>query len=132
MTPTMSEMSSQTKITVLIACVGVLILVLCIYFFTRLSIIKRILHLAASADCATQGDYSVDFTVASDDEIRSLGNSLGFMVSELKNKLGFAEGVLGGLPFPCGLIGPDFRMLWANKELCELLENRGRRRVSSV
>ena len=44
------------------------------------------------------------------------------MVGELKTKLGFAQGVLNGIPSPCGIVGPDFTMSWVNQEICDLLE----------
>ncbi len=44
------------------------------------------------------------------------------MVDVLKNRLGFSQGVLDGIPTPCGIVGSDFTMKWANEELCNMLE----------
>ncbi len=45
------------------------------------------------------------------------------MVAELKNKLGFSEGVLNGLTVPCAIVDPDNNILWVNQEMCDLTEN---------
>jgi methyl-accepting chemotaxis protein len=47
------------------------------------------------------------------------------MVAELKNKLGFSEGVLNGIPMPCSIIGSDFNVLWVNQELCTFIAKSG-------
>ena len=60
-------------------------------------------------------------------ELAVFADHLRQMVGELKTKLGFAQGVLNGIPSPCGIVGPDFNMLWLNKEVCDLLEKRDAR-----
>ena len=47
------------------------------------------------------------------------------MVNELKAKLGFAEGVLRGIPAPCAVLDPAHKMTWANRQACEALERKG-------
>lgn len=58
-------------------------------------------------------------------EFEGLAQQIETMVQELKQKLGFSEGVLNGLNLPCGLIGPDFKMMWVNQEACDLIERTG-------
>uniref|UniRef100_UPI0026178C65 methyl-accepting chemotaxis protein n=1 Tax=Solidesulfovibrio sp. TaxID=2910990 RepID=UPI0026178C65 len=58
-------------------------------------------------------------------ELAALARNLETMVGELKNKLGFAQGVMRGIPTPCGIVGPDFRMVWVNDHICRLLEKTG-------
>ncbi|WP_027721647.1 methyl-accepting chemotaxis protein [Maridesulfovibrio zosterae] len=55
-------------------------------------------------------------------EFESLAEQINTMVTELKNKLGFSEGVLNGLTVPCSIIDPEGKMLWVNQEMCNLLE----------
>ena len=60
-------------------------------------------------------------------EMSTFSGHLKGMVEELKERLGFSQGVLDGIPTPCGIVGPDFNMLWVNDEMCQLLEKKGPR-----
>lgn len=55
-------------------------------------------------------------------EFKSLAAQIDTMVRELKIKLGFSEGVLGGIPLPCALLGSDHKLLWVNRQMCDLLQ----------
>ncbi|NDV27073.1 methyl-accepting chemotaxis protein [Desulfovibrio sp. JC010] len=57
-------------------------------------------------------------------ELKDLSENIDFMVAELKNKLGFSEGVLNGLVLPCSIVGPENNILWANSQICELIESK--------
>lgn len=57
-------------------------------------------------------------------EFESLSEQINHMVDELKNKLGFSEGVLNGLTVPCGIVDPQGNMAWANSKICELISSR--------
>lgn len=63
-----------------------------------------------------EGEYQFEF--------KGLSEQIEVMVAELKRRLGFSDGVLNGLALPCGLIGPDFNLLWTNQYLCDLLEKK--------
>lgn len=56
-------------------------------------------------------------------EFENLADKINTMVSELKNKLGFSEGVLNGLTVPCAIVDPDNKLIWLNQEICNLTEN---------
>jgi methyl-accepting chemotaxis protein len=58
-------------------------------------------------------------------EFRGLARQIESMVRELKNKLGFSEGVLKGLALPCSLIGPDHKLVWTNQYMLDLIELEG-------
>lgn len=60
-------------------------------------------------------------------EMATFAGYLHSMVEELKKRLGFSQGVLDGIPTPCGIVGPDFNMIWVNDEICQLLEKTGPR-----
>ncbi|MBI9111875.1 methyl-accepting chemotaxis protein [Maridesulfovibrio ferrireducens] len=62
-----------------------------------------------------KGSYKYEFEI--------LAEKISLMVDELKEKLGFSEGVLNGLVLPCGIVGPDGKMIWTNKDLCDLIES---------
>ena len=56
-------------------------------------------------------------------EFENLAEKINTMVAELKNKLGFSEGVLNGLTVPCAIVAPDNKILWVNQEICTLIES---------
>jgi methyl-accepting chemotaxis protein len=71
------------------------------------------------------GDFKAVLTGRFRFELAVLADNIRHMVAELKAKLGFAEGVLKGIPNPCAIIGPDFNMLWVNQQTCDFLEVAG-------
>ncbi|MEZ6853546.1 Cache 3/Cache 2 fusion domain-containing protein [Halodesulfovibrio aestuarii] len=73
----------------------------------------------AAGDLNARSDYQLN------DAIGSTVASVNTMVAELKNKLGFSEGVLNGIPTPCSIVGPDFNLLWINQQLCNLIGKDG-------
>ena len=87
-------------------------------------LIRRVKLLAAATEQVAAGNLKVSFDVRGQDELTVLAGDIEHMVSQLKDKLGFSEGVLSGIPVPCGIVGPDFNMLWVNKLMCDLLEKR--------
>jgi methyl-accepting chemotaxis protein len=71
------------------------------------------------------GDYKAAMTGQFRAELATFAGNLRHMVEELKKRLGFAQGVLDGIPTPCGIVGPDCTMLWVNAQMCRLLEKTG-------
>ncbi|WP_432734590.1 methyl-accepting chemotaxis protein [Maridesulfovibrio sp. FT414] len=57
-------------------------------------------------------------------ELKDLAENIDHMVGEIKHKLGFSEGVLKGLVLPCAIVGPNDNMIWANSQLCQLIESK--------
>ena len=70
----------------------------------------------------TAGDLSACLTGTFRFELAELAGNVRAMVAELKNKLGFAQGVLDGIPAPCAIIGPDGNSLWVNRQAIALLD----------
>ncbi len=55
-------------------------------------------------------------------EFRSLADNVRAMVGELKNKLGFAQGLLDGITLPCAVAGPDQRVLFVNRATLDYMQ----------
>ncbi|MGE4192252.1 MAG: methyl-accepting chemotaxis protein [Pseudodesulfovibrio sp.] len=81
--------------------------------------VRNILNFASEV---ADGNLNAELTGSYRFEFKGLSGQIDIMVDELKSKLGFSEGVLKGVVLPCGLTGPDFRMLWVNEPLLRLLE----------
>jgi len=56
-------------------------------------------------------------------EFETLADKINTMVAELKNKLGFSEGVLNGLTVPCAIVDPDNNVLWVNQQACDVVDS---------
>ncbi len=73
----------------------------------------------------TEGDYNSTLEGAFRYELRPLAEDLRHMVKEFKTKLGFSEGVLIGIPSPCGIVDANRKMFWINSHMYSLLEKKG-------
>ncbi|WP_027177192.1 methyl-accepting chemotaxis protein [Maridesulfovibrio hydrothermalis] len=97
-----------------------------LFSVVMISLIRRLVVspvsniLAFSTDIAS-GDLKAELQGEYRYEFKALSEQIKAMVEELKNKLGFSEGVLNGLAVPCGIVGPDGKMIWVNQQLCTLL-----------
>ena len=99
--------------------------VVAISLISRRLVLGPLLSLNAFTQKVASGDFSVSLEGTFRAELKSFADNLRHMVGELKTKLGFAQGVLNGIPSPCGIVGPDFNMLWINEQLCELIDKKG-------
>uniref|UniRef100_I2Q3L4 Methyl-accepting chemotaxis protein n=1 Tax=Desulfovibrio sp. U5L TaxID=596152 RepID=I2Q3L4_9BACT len=105
--------------------VGLLVLVAVaalITVFNRAMVLTPLAALGRFTEKVAGGDLSARLSGRFRFELAGLAKNLERMVGELKTKLGFAEGVMNGIPTPCGIVGPDCTMLWANRHICDLLE----------
>jgi len=67
------------------------------------------------------GDFGTSLEGNFTCELADLADNTRRMKDRIKHELGFARGVLEGIPTPCGIVAPDFTMSWANTQVCELL-----------
>ncbi len=88
-------------------------------------VLRPLLSLSAFTRQVAAGDMNAALTGTFRAELGAFADHLRHMVGELKTRLGFAQGVLNGIPTPCGIVGPDFTMLWCNRQICDLLEKTG-------
>jgi methyl-accepting chemotaxis protein len=126
MTASESEMAALAsgQRSVLLA-IGAAVLVLVaglIIVFNKVVVLSPLAAIAAYAAAVADGDLKAALAGRFRFELAGLAHNMERMVAELKNKLGFAQGVMEGIPTPCGIVGPDCNMLWANQQICDLLE----------
>jgi methyl-accepting chemotaxis protein len=114
-------MRSQITTSAVVGLLGLALLIGISVWAVRTMMIKKITLLTTSAEKVAGGDFDVSFAVGGQDELGRLAGDIDTMVGQLKVKLGFSEGVLNGIPTPCGIVGPDFTMLWVNPQMCALL-----------
>jgi methyl-accepting chemotaxis protein len=118
------EMRQQITTSALVGLGGLTLLIAISVYAVRTMLIRKITILTTATEKVAAGDFNVSFTVRGRDELAQLAGDIDAMVSQLKNKLGFSEGVLKGIPMPCAIIGPDFNIVWCNQFVCNLLEKR--------
>jgi methyl-accepting chemotaxis protein len=102
------------------AILGVLLVGLLI-FAMRQIIIKPVKNILAYASEVAGGNLQARLEGHYKFEFKSLAAQIETMVHELKVKLGFAEGVLAGIAMPCALVGENHKLLWVNKQMCDML-----------
>ncbi|WP_428565275.1 MAG: methyl-accepting chemotaxis protein [Solidesulfovibrio sp. DCME] len=70
------------------------------------------------------GDFKASLDGVFRGEAQALAVELRRLVGECKTRLGFAEGVLVGIPTPYGIVSADGTISWTNAELYGLLEKK--------
>ncbi|WP_449242159.1 methyl-accepting chemotaxis protein, partial [Desulfovibrio sp.] len=120
-----AAMNRQALTSAASGAVGLILLIAASVVAIRRILISRFKSIASSAGKVSSGDFTVRFDVKGSDELAKLAGDLGSMVGQLKNKLGFSEGVLKGIPTPCLLVGPEGTILWLNQLICDFLEKPG-------
>ena len=83
--------------------------------------------LSSFTEKVASGDLKAEMQGRFRAEMAAFAGHLRDKVEELKQRLGYSQGVLDGIPTPCGIVGPDFNMIWVNDEICRLLEKNGPR-----
>jgi len=117
-----SAATAQRNILIAIGLAVVLILGVGVTFVVRKVVVAPMHTLQEYTNAVAKGDYTSARHSNYRYELAVLADNLHNMVDQLKNRLGFAQGVLNGIPSPCGIVGPDFNMIWCNQQVCDLLE----------
>ncbi|HML53670.1 MAG TPA: methyl-accepting chemotaxis protein [Solidesulfovibrio magneticus] len=81
-------------------------------------------RMRAYAVRVTGGDFKACLDGIFRGESQGLATELRRLVGEFKTRLGFAEGVLVGIPTPYGIVSADGTISWTNAELYGLLEKK--------
>ncbi|MEL7641634.1 MAG: methyl-accepting chemotaxis protein [Solidesulfovibrio sp.] len=90
----------------------------------RGSVTRPLDRLRAYAARIATGDFKARLDGDFRGECGGLADALRHLVGEFKTRLGFAEGVLVGIPTPYGIVGADGKISWTNAELYGLLEKK--------
>jgi methyl-accepting chemotaxis protein len=106
---------------VLVCVLGLILLVGLLTWFIHYGVIKRIAAIVSVSDKVADGDFSVQFTDASQDELGVLANNLGRMVGVLKEQLGFSKGILNGMSISCYVVDTHENISFVNAHTLELL-----------
>ncbi len=97
--------------------------ILVIWIMTR-QLLHPINRLAAIADNVCKGNFECSFNYTANDAIGKTMQAVQYMVSEMKNQLGFSKGVLDGVTIPCAVVDLDNRLTHINRAAVEILGKR--------
>ncbi|NDV22323.1 methyl-accepting chemotaxis protein [Desulfovibrio sp. JC022] len=112
----------ERNILIVMGTLMVLLLVGVIVFTIRKQVTGPMATIRDFTSEIAHGNFKAELNGKYVCELKDLSENIDFMVAELKNKLGFSEGVLKGLVLPCSIVGPNDDILWANSQICELIE----------
>ncbi|MGE4535587.1 MAG: methyl-accepting chemotaxis protein [Desulfovibrio sp.] len=129
MTAYESEMTTlatgQRNMLLLIGGLVLAAVVIGITLANRALVLRPLMKVEHFTEAVTGGDLGARLSGKFRFELAGLARNLERMVAELKDKLGFSEGVMNGIPTPCAIVAPDCTMLWTNEQMCRLLEKPG-------
>jgi methyl-accepting chemotaxis protein len=129
MTAAQSEMSGlaagQRNVLIILGLVVLVLVAALIMIFNRVVVLAPLRAIMDFTEKVAHGDLKAELAGRFRFELAALAGYLQGMVGELKTRLGFAQGVMNGIPTPCGIVGPDCNMVWANEHICRLLEKPG-------
>ncbi len=116
----------QRNILLIIGAVTLAALIAIIALLARKLVVKPVRVIEQFTSSIAAGDFSATLSDDFRFEFADLSQNIATMVAELKNKLGFSQGVLEGLTLPCGIVSKDHTMLWVNEHLCKFIERNGK------
>jgi PAS domain-containing protein len=117
--------AAQRKVLLLVGLGAIVLMTLVLGAVNRRLVFAPLRALTEFADRIAAGDFKAQLEGRFRAEMAVFADNLRAMVEELKKRLGFSQGVLDGIPTPCGIVGPDFTMIWVNAPMCGLLEKDG-------
>jgi methyl-accepting chemotaxis protein len=87
----MHSLSRAQRDSALVSLAGLVLLLVLLLTFMRVSVVSRVKALAERTERVRQGDLDQEFLIGGKDELGSLGQNLHFMVAEIKSKVNEAE-----------------------------------------
>ncbi len=118
--------SMQRNVLMGVGAGAVLALVVIIGFIIRRLVVRPVGAVVDFTGKITQGDYKAELGTDFRYELAHLADNIRAMVAEIKNRLGFAQGVLSGFVLPCAVFDTENRMTFVNEHMIKALDKTGR------
>ncbi|TVM32768.1 chemotaxis protein [Oceanidesulfovibrio marinus] len=113
-----------TLIGSVLAVVAIVLVVVVILLVVRIAT-RPLRELSDYTKAVSDGHYDAEIEYEANDVIARTISSTQDMVSDLKAKLGFAQGVLGGVTLPAAVVDKDGAVTWANRQMLDMLKKSG-------
>ena len=97
-----------------------------IVLVTRRLVLRPLAALAAYSDSIASGAYGATLSGGFRFEMATLAEHLRKMVAQLKERLGFAKGLLDAMPLACVVAGPGGNIRFLNQPVLDFLEIDGK------
>lgn len=104
-----------------ISALGVVALLAALIVFMRLSVVKPLTSIAATAEEVAKGDLDARFQVKGRDEMASLAGYLTDMVDQIKDQLQYNQSVLSGIVVPLFVTDSKLNLEFINPPLQRIL-----------
>jgi methyl-accepting chemotaxis protein len=117
--------NTQRNILIGIGIVALLLLYGGITLIVRRLVVAPIRDIQAFTGAIRKGDFKAGLHTNFKYELASLADDIRAMVADLKEKLGFSEGVLKAFVLPCSVFDKDNRTAFVNQRMLDVLERPG-------
>ena len=111
--------ASQRQVLVAFGLAGLLLAVVLLGAgaFVAKAIVRPLRSATAYAQGVAAGNFNSTISATSTDEVGSLVNALKAMVHQLKEKLGFAQGIMHGIVVPFAVVDVQGKLTHLNRQL---------------
>ena len=114
--------ADQRTVLYLVGIMAIILLNLILGILSKTLVFSPLQRLTDFTEAVAQGNFKAELSGKYRAEMQRFASNLCTMVDELKKRLGFAQGVLNGIPTPCYIVGSDFKLIWLNEQVCRLLD----------
>ena len=115
----------QRNVLLGIGAAAVLVLVTVVALLISRLLARPLHRIEAFTAAVAHGDFQAELGTGYRFEMRSLAENIRVMVLELKQKLGFAQGVLDGFVLPCAVFDMDNKATFINEHMMRALDKDG-------
>lgn len=123
--PAVTALAAVSRLRNTVGVLGVVTMFVAIggaLLFLRRELLRPLASIEGYVASVADGDLSGMLRGEFRGELGRLASGVNHMVAELKEKLGFAQGVLHSLTVPCVVTGRDNRVTFVNQPFIELLD----------
>jgi methyl-accepting chemotaxis protein len=94
--------------------------------FLQRALVRPVEAIGAFLAQVEAGDLRAELAGSFKAEMKALADGVRSMTAQIKTRLGFAQGVLEGVTFPCLVLDTAGRITYANSHLLDLMDRAGR------
>ncbi|MCM0755539.1 methyl-accepting chemotaxis protein, partial [Desulfovibrio aminophilus] len=117
--------TAQRNMLIGIGAAAVILLVGVIALIIRRLVVRPINAIEAFTAAIAKGDFTAVLPTGFRFEFDHLAGNIRTMVAELKNKLGFAQGVLKGFVMPCAVFDTNDKVTFTNEHMVRAIDKSG-------
>jgi len=114
--------ADQRSVLYIIGVGAAILLNIVLWIINKTMVFRPLQRISEFTEAVAKGDFKATLSGKYRAEMRRFADHLCIMVNELKRRLGFAQGVLNGIPTPCFIVDGDFKVTWLNEQICSLLD----------